>query len=63
MTNIMTEDLQSHLAGLDFPAEKQAILGHAKHKSAPHDVVAALNGIMDREYLDMADLMEELESK
>jgi len=56
-------DVQSYLTGLDFPASKQTIISYAKDKKAPHEVVTALNGISDRDYMDADDVMKEMESK
>lgn len=61
---ILTQDvLQNYLSGLDFPTNKQAIINQAKRKNAPSEVVSALNGIPDRDYMDVEDLMKVIESR
>jgi hypothetical protein len=61
--NMLSEDIQSHLSGLEFPVNKQGAISHAKDKNAPHEVITALNGIPDREYTDVEDLMKEIDSR
>lgn len=56
-------DIQKHLSGLEFPASKQGIISHAKDKNAPQEFISTLNGLPDREYMDMDELMRELEMR
>jgi energy-coupling factor transporter ATP-binding protein EcfA2 len=43
-------DIQKALSGIDYPASKGDIVGHAEQHGAGKDVLDALNGIEDREY-------------
>ncbi len=43
-------DIQKALSGMDYPASKDDIVGHAEQQGAGRDVLDALNGIEDREY-------------
>lgn len=62
MATITSVDLQKYLAGLNFPANKQAIIQFAKTKGASPEVVSALNGLPNREYTDNADVADELDA-
>ena len=58
-----SRDVEKYLSGLEFPATKQGILNHAKQRNAPQEMVAALNGLPDKEYMDMEELTKEMESR
>ena len=43
-------DVQKALSGMDYPANKQQIVEHAKEHGGDMEVIDALEGIEDREY-------------
>ena len=43
-------DVQKYLSGVDYPADRRALVDHARGSGAPDDVVELLEGIEDREY-------------
>lgn len=43
-------DVQKYLSGVDYPADRAALVEHARGQDAPDDVVELLEGIEDREY-------------
>ena len=60
-TNVLSADIQKVLAGVNFPAEKQALIKEAKKKGASGEVMNSLNGISNREYMNSADVISEIE--
>jgi hypothetical protein len=55
MANLMT-----HIKGIDFPADKQKIVDHARHGEGPDtdEVVEFLEKIPEKEYDTPADIMK-----
>ncbi len=51
-------NVTKNLKGIDFPASKQDMIKHAKHGGADKDVLDELQGLEDREYGSMADVMK-----
>jgi len=49
------------LKGIDFPANKQDLLKHAKQMKAEQVVVDEIQNMEDREYGSMADVMKAFE--
>jgi hypothetical protein len=43
-------DIQKALSGMDYPASKDQIVGHAEQNGADPEVLEALRKIEDREY-------------
>jgi Protein of unknown function (DUF2795) len=43
-------DIQKALSGMDYPARKEDIVGHAEQNGADSEIVEALKKIEDREY-------------
>ncbi|WP_336921306.1 DUF2795 domain-containing protein [Aquipuribacter sp. SD81] len=43
-------DVQKYLSGVDYPADRDALVAHARDNGAPDDVVSLIQGIDDREY-------------
>lgn len=46
------------LEGIEFPANKQQIIDHARNKNAPGDVLHVLNQIPEGTYFSMAKIWE-----
>jgi len=57
---ISPTEVQKYLSGIDYPCSKQDLIKHAKGKNAPGEIVGALNGLPDREYMDTPDVTSEL---
>ncbi|SNB46360.1 DUF2795 domain-containing protein [Geobacter sp. DSM 9736] len=51
-------NVTKHLKGINFPANKQDLIKHAKHEGADQEVLQELQGFEDREYGNMADVMK-----
>lgn len=47
-----------HLQGIDFPANKQDLIKQAESNGADQDVIQVLQGLPDRQYTNMADVMQ-----
>ncbi len=43
-------EIQKALGGMDYPADKDAIVQHAESKGASDDVLEALRGLPDRTF-------------
>ncbi|MCK8518201.1 DUF2795 domain-containing protein [Methanoculleus sp. 7T] len=52
-------DLQVYLKGMDYPAEKQDLISHARGQNAPEDVIATLEQFGERTYRSAADVSVE----
>ena len=48
--NVSPIDVQKALGGMDYPADKDAIVQHAESSGASDEVLEALRGIPDRSY-------------
>lgn len=53
-------DIAYSLRGMMFPAEKEALLQHAREHSANREVMNRLNKIEDREYDDIVDVTKQV---
>ena len=51
-------NVTKHLKGINFPADKNALVKHAKKGGADKEVLNELQGFEDREYGSMADVMK-----
>ena len=51
-------NVTKHLKGIDFPAKKQDLIKQAQQAKADQDVISELQGMEDREYGSMADVMK-----
>ncbi len=56
LAHLSAADLQVYLKGMDYPAGKQDLITHARERSAPEDVIAALERFGDRTYQSAADV-------
>jgi hypothetical protein len=50
MTNPSFIEVQKYLAGVDYPADRDALVQHARDNDAPDEIVEALQDIDDRSY-------------
>ena len=57
-TGYSAANITSHLSGIDFPCNRQAVLDFAEQNGAPDDVLEALEKLPKREFRSMADLMQ-----
>ena len=48
-------DIRKNLSGASYPADKQALIKHAKDKGA-NELVGALNGLPDRQFTSAEDV-------
>lgn len=55
-----SEGAMKCLGGIDFPANKQQILGWVESSDGPEAVVVAANQIPDKIYYNMQELLEAL---
>lgn len=51
-------NVTKHLKGIDFPANKNDLIKHAKKGGADKEVLNELQGFEDRQYGNMADVMK-----
>ena len=56
LAHLSAADLQVYLKGMDYPAGKQDLITHARERSAPEDVITALERFGDRTYRSAADV-------
>jgi predicted transcriptional regulator len=49
-------DISKSLSGIDFPANKQALVKHARGKHANQEVIDILESMPEQEYNNMADV-------
>ncbi|MEA5513198.1 DUF2795 domain-containing protein [Nodularia sp. UHCC 0506] len=49
-------DISRSLSGIDFPANKQDLVNHAREKKANQEVINVLQQMPEREYGNMADV-------
>ena len=59
-TKISPVEVQKTLGGIDFPANKQALIKHAKERGASGEIINAMNGLPNKDYLNSADVSSEL---
>ena len=50
MANMDPSKLQEYLRGMDYPANKQALLDKARENNAGDEEIALLGGLPDKEY-------------
>jgi hypothetical protein len=59
-TKVSPGEIQQALVGATFPADKQMLIKQAKDKGGNSDMVSALNGLPDRQYVSINDVVAEL---
>ncbi|MBK1988915.1 DUF2795 domain-containing protein [Sphaerospermopsis aphanizomenoides BCCUSP55] len=52
-------DISRSLSGIDFPANKQKLVNHARDKNASQEIIEILQEMPEREYDNMADVEHE----
>lgn len=57
---IRPTEIQEHLAGLDYPADRSDIVSHARGKGASDEILDILEEVDDRTYDSPADLMKSI---
>ena len=51
-------DIGKRLEGLNLPASKQDVIGHARSKGANRDEITALERLPDQEFKTVADVLQ-----
>ncbi|MBD3736074.1 hypothetical protein AUR59_010590 [Stutzerimonas balearica] len=51
-------NVATYLKGIDYPANKQDLLRHARQNGAEQDVVDVLERMPEQQYGNMADVMK-----
>lgn len=54
-------EVETHLKGIEFPANKQELIEHARQNQAPEEVLATLEPMPDREFGNAADVAKGLD--
>lgn len=54
--NISAAELETYIAGIHFPADKDTIIGHVTQKGAPPEVVDFFDSAPNKTYESVADL-------
>ena len=54
--NISAAEIEKFIGGMDFPAEKQDLVEHAKGKGAHQEVLDFMNQFPDKEYGNAVDV-------
>ncbi|QOV22692.1 DUF2795 domain-containing protein [Anabaenopsis elenkinii] len=49
-------DISKSLSGIDFPANKQDLVNHARQKNASQEILDILQKMPERQYGNMADV-------
>lgn len=52
-------DISRSLSGIDFPANKENLVNHARQQNASQEVIEVLEQMPEREYENMADVEHE----
>jgi hypothetical protein len=50
MSDVNPIQVQKFLSGVDYPVDKSTLVEHARSQGADDDVVAALDGLPERDY-------------
>jgi len=53
-----TATIAQALSGIDFPANKNDLIEHAKRNNADSEVIQTLNEMPDEQYTSMADVFK-----
>ncbi|HIJ63714.1 MAG TPA: DUF2795 domain-containing protein [Rhodospirillaceae bacterium] len=53
-----TATIAQALSGIDFPANKNDLIEHARRNNADKDVIQTLNEMPDEQYTSMADVFK-----
>ena len=60
MANVNPIQVQKALGGMNYPAQKQEIIEHARQQGADEEVISALERIPDREYDGPSGVQKEI---
>lgn len=60
MENTNPIDVEKTIAGIDFPANKEAVLNKARENGAKDNEIKALEGLPEQEYADAAEVAQAL---
>jgi hypothetical protein len=52
--------IQKFLGGMDYPADKNQVIEHAKGQNAPEDIIRMLQGLAERKYEGPTGIIDEL---
>lgn len=63
MENTNPIDVEKTIAGIDFPADKEAILNKARENGAGDKEIRALEGLPEQEYANTAEVEQALAGK
>lgn len=55
-TEVSPAEIEEHLGGVDYPAQKQDLKQHAQKENAPNEVVEAIDQMPDQKYNSAADV-------
>ncbi|MDM9383244.1 DUF2795 domain-containing protein [Chlorogloeopsis sp. ULAP01] len=58
MAKVNPIQLQKHLKGVDYPANKQQLIEHAQQQGADENAISVLQQIPDQEYQTPTDVSE-----
>lgn len=53
-----TATIAQALSGIDFPANKQKLIEHARKNNAPEETIQTLQDMPDEQYTSMADVFK-----
>ncbi|MCK8519663.1 DUF2795 domain-containing protein [Methanoculleus sp. 7T] len=54
--SVSTAEIQRYLGGIDYPANREDLINHARKNSAPEEVISVLSRIEEREFHSAADV-------
>ena len=52
--------VQKFLGGMNYPADKNEVIEHAREKNAPEDIMKMLQELADRKYEGPTGIIDEL---
>lgn len=52
--------IQKFLGGMNYPADKNEVIEHARDKNAPEDIIEMLKGLADRKYERPTGIIDDL---
>lgn len=52
-------NIGKHLRGIDFPATREELIEYAEENDADEEIIEALQDLDDREYENMADVLDQ----
>ena len=58
MADVSVGEIQSYLGGVDYPKNKQQLIGHARNQGAPPEVIDLLQKMEDKQFHDPTDVSQ-----